>query len=290
MLAIPALAAGVSQLAVATPPRTGGEEPEVDPTVLALCGMLGIERVYRFHGAAVAALALGTESVEPVAMLAGPGNAYSQQAKRQLYGQVGVDGLFGPSEVVVWADAAADPAWVAADLLAQAEHNPGAAFAISTDAAVLARIESALEEQLASRSRSREIQEALRSWCALLLVADDGAATDLINRVAPEHLTLALSDPAAALPAIRHAGAIFLGDSSPVASGDYWAGPSHCLPTGRTARFSSGCSVYTFLKRSSLEAYPYGLPNQAILDIERLAMAEGFEAHAHSVRVRRPND
>ena len=290
MLAVPAQAAAVPQLAVATPPRPGGEQPEVDLAVLGLCGLLGIQTVYRFHGAAVAALALGTESVEPVAMLAGPGNAYSQQAKRQLYGHVGVDGLYGPSEVMLWADADADPGWLAADLLAQAEHNPGAGFVMSRDQAVLERVAAEVEQQVIRRSRRGAIEHALQTWCALLLVADDAAAANLINRVAPEHLTIALREARAALPAIRHAGAIFLGDSSPVASGDYWAGPSHCLPTGRTARFSSGCSVYTFLKRSSVEAYPNGLPQQGSRDIATIALAEGFEAHAHSIRVRQSND
>ena len=288
MLAVPAQEAGVGSLAVATPPRPGGERLEVDATVLAVCHMLGIEAVYRIGGAAVGAMALGTDQIRPVEMLAGPGNVYSQQAKRQLYGQVGIDGLYGPSEVVVWVDETANPEWVAADVLAQAEHDPGSALVVACDDGVLAAVASAISEQLAGRRRRAAIAGAMAQWCALLRVADAEQARVTIDRIAPEHLTIACRDAEQEVGRISHAGAIFVGDQTPVSSGDYLAGPSHCLPTGRTARFQSGCSVYTFSKRTSLERYPTGLPAQAVDDIVTMATAEGFEAHAHSAWVRHP--
>ena len=290
MLAVPAQEAGVDTLAVATPPRPGGDRPEVDATVLAVCRMLGIEMVYRIGGAAVGAMALGTGHIRPVEMLAGPGNVYSQQAKRQLYGQVGVDGLYGPSEVMLWVDETANPEWVAADVLAQAEHDPGSALVVASDDAVLEAVASAIVAQSAGRQRRDAIAGALAQWCALLRVADAEQARATIDRVAPEHLTIACRGGEQEVARIRHAGAIFVGDQTPVASGDYLAGPSHCLPTGGTARFESGCSVYTFCKRTSLERYPAGLPAQAIDDIVTISSAEGFEAHAHSARVRHRPD
>ena len=288
MLAVPAQVAGVARLAVATPPLATGPEVEIDRTVLGLCHLLGVETVYRIGGFALAALAVGTERIDSVEMIAGPSNVYGQEAKRKLFGTVGIDGLYGPSEIVVLADRSAHPAWIAADLLAQAEHDPGTAILVAVERTVIDRVAADLSDLLAGRARHAILKRALAENCALVQVPDLPAAYALINRIAPEHLTLAVADPPAALAEVRHAGAVFLGDRSPVASGDYWAGPSHCLPTGRTARFSSGCSVYTFLKRTSIEAYPYGLPRQAFDDIELLAEIEGFEAHAHSVRLRRP--
>ena len=290
MLAVPAQVAGVPRLAVATPPRPGGAAVEIDPTVLGLCHLLGIDTVYRIGGFALAALAVGTEQIEPVEMIAGPSNVYGQEAKRQLFGLVGIDGLYGPSEIVVLADDSARPEWVAADLLAQAEHDPGTAILVAVERGVAEAVAAALRELLAGRARRAALERALRTSCALVRVPERAAACELIDRIAPEHLTLAVRDPQAALAEVRHAGAVFLGDRSPVASGDYWAGPSHCLPTGGTARFSSGCSVYTFLKRTSVEAYPNGMPRQAFDDVELLAELEGFEAHLHSVRLRRPAD
>ena len=290
MLAVPAQVAGVGRLAVATPPLATGSAVEIDATVLGLCHLLGIDTVYRFGGFALAALALGTERVDPVEMIAGPSNVYGQQAKRKLFGTVGIDGLYGPSEIVVLADDTAHPAWVAADLLAQAEHDPGTAILLAVERTVIDRVAAEVGRLLAGRARRAALERALAENCALVQVPDLPAAHAVIDCIAPEHLTLAVADPRAALDEVQHAGAVFLGDRSPVASGDYWAGPSHCLPTGRTARFSSGCSVFTFLKRTSIEAYPHGLPRQAFDDIELLAGIEGFEAHAHSVHLRRPED
>ena len=292
MLAVPAQVAGVEQLSIVSPPptaRSGQPTGDVSPLVLGVCAMLGLTEIYRIGGAqAVAALALGTASVKPVDFIAGPGNAYVQQAKRQLLGAVGIDGFFGPSEVVILADASANPDRVAADLLAQAEHDPGCCFLIATDQNVIDNILTALTARLPHCQRRPAIEQALAQWSAAIRVPDDRAAAQLVDALAAEHVTLAVADPQTTLDTLRHGGAWFLGDSTPVASGDYYAGPSHCLPTGTSARYTSGCSVYTFLKRSSVEQYPHGMPDQVIDDIARLAQAEGLDAHAHSARVRKP--
>jgi histidinol dehydrogenase len=249
--------------------------------------MLGLTRVYRIGGAqAIAALAFGSESVEKVDFIAGPGNAYTQQAKRQLFGLIGIDGFFGPSEIVIFADESANPAHLASDLLAQAEHDPGCCFLISTSQAVIDRTLDEIARQLPSLSRRQPLEKSLRDWSAAVLVPDESAACELIDTIAAEHVTLATREPHTTLSKLRHGGAWFLGDQTPVASGDYYAGPSHCLPTGTTARFTSGLSVYTFLKRSSVETYPRGLPPHAIDDIATFATAEGLDAHAASVRLR----
>jgi histidinol dehydrogenase len=287
MLAVPAQEAGVEDLAVVTPPPTGGEG-DIAPLTLAVCSLLGIDRVYRLGGAqAIAALATGTESVAPVDFIAGPGNAYTQEAKRQVFGRVGIDGLFGPSEIVVVADETSEPAWGAADLLAQAEHDPGCCFLVSTSREVVERILGEVERQLPQRARREAIEPALAEWSAAVVVPDEDAAVELVDTLAAEHVSLAVADPDAWFRRLRHGGAWFLGPHSPVASGDYYAGPSHCLPTGTTTRFSSGLSAYTFLKRSSVERYRQPMSDQAAADIARIAEAEGLEGHAASVRVRR---
>ncbi len=291
MLAVPAQVAGVERICVATPPpdverEAGTGRRGIDDSVLAAACLLGIDEVYCIGGShAVAALACGTQTVAAVDFLAGPGSVYVQEAKRQLFGTVGVDGLYGPSEIAVLADRSADPAWIAADVLAQLEHDPGAAFVVSAHAGVLNRVLAALERQMRERGRQAAIERGLREFTAFVLAADGDEACAIMNRIAPEHAVLAVADPHAALDRVRNAGAYFLG-GAPVASGDYYAGPSHCLPTGSTARFSSGCSVYTFLRRASLEEYPHGMGRQAIDDIAVLAEAEGLDAHAASVRVR----
>lgn len=287
MLAVPAQVAGVGELSVVCPPPTGGGG-DVSPLVLGVCRMLGIDRVYRIGGAqAIAALALGTETVRPVDFIAGPGNAYTQQAKRQLFGAVGIDGLFGPSEIVVLADGSANSDHLAADLIAQAEHDPGCCFLISTSRQVIEAVIASVTRQVKDRGRRGAVEQALRDWSAAIVVPDERSAYEVIDAIAAEHVTLAVADPRGALEHVRHGGAWFLGDGTPVASGDYYAGPSHCLPTGTTARFSSGLSVYTFLKRSSVEHYPDGLPACAIDDIIALAETEGLDGHAESVRIRR---
>lgn len=290
MLAVPAQVAGVDRLSMVSPPPTATGDTaggDISPLVLGVAHMLGLDRVYRIGGAqAIAALTYGTESVEPVDFIAGPGNAFTQQAKRQLFGRIGIDGLFGPSEIVVLADASVSPVHIAADLVAQAEHDPGSCFLVSTDRAVVDRVIVEIEQQVAHRNRAEAIRKALAEWSAAIVVPDDAAAYELMDTIAAEHVTLAVADPRVALANVNNGGAWFLGDTSPVASGDYYAGPSHCLPTGTTARFTSGLSVYTFLKRSSVEHYPKGPSAQSISDIAALAEAEGLDGHAHSVRVR----
>ncbi len=296
MLAVPAQVAGVEGLSVVSPPPTmTGDEPasarrDISPLVLAACHMLGLDEVYRIGGAqAIAALAFGTETVGKVDFIAGPGNAFVQMAKKQLFGLVGIDGFFGPSEVVVLIDDTADAACVAGDLLAQAEHDPGCCFLVSSCRGKMDEVLTEVKRQLPERQRREAISNALQDWSAAVLVPDGAAAIETVNTLAAEHVLLAVADPEAMLRHIRHGGAFFLGDGSPVPSGDYYAGPSHCLPTGTTARYSSGLSVYTFLKRSSVEQYPDGPPAEAIDAIARLAEAEGLDAHAAAVRLRRRN-
>ncbi len=292
MLAVPALVAGVpaGAISVVTPPPTrteGGAGGAVSPLVLAVCKMLGIERVYRIGGAqGVAALALGTASVQPVDMVVGPGNVYTQLAKLQLNGRVGIDGFYGPSEILTIADDSADPARVASDLIAQAEHDPGRCFLVAWSRGVIDRINQQIETQLASRQRWAAIEAALKDGSAAVLVGDESLAVQVADRIAAEHVNLAVRDAQAWLGRLRHGGEFFLGDGAPVAAGDYIAGPSHCLPTGTTARFTSGVSVYTFLKRSGTVAYPAGMPGGDIDAAARLAEAEGLDGHAASLRIR----
>lgn len=295
MLAVPALVAGVDpkRIRIVHPPPTlatghRGTPGEISPVVLATCRMLGIGAVYRIGGAqAVAALAYGTDTVEPVDLIAGPGNVYGQLAKQMLAGVVGTDGgFYGPSEIVTVADETADPACVASDLIAQAEHDPGKCFLVSWSAEVVRAIVEDVERQLRERGRSSIIEQALESDSAALVVADEDEAVAVADRVAAEHVNLAVADPERLLTRLRHGGEFFLGDRSPVAAGDYYAGPSHCLPTGTTARFASGVSVHTFLKRSGTVFYRDGMPAHAIADVVRLAEAEGLDAHAESARVR----
>ena len=289
MLAVPAQVAGVPRICVVSPPPTdlSGTGPcSTSPLVLAACGLLGLDEVYAVGGAqGVGALAYGTHTIAPVDFVAGPGNAFVTHAKRQVFGTVGIDGLYGPSEIVVVADHTAEPTWVAADMIAQAEHDPGSCILVCTDRSVLERVMATLAAALRRRARRQAIEDALGRWSATVLAADLETACEITEFLAPEHVCLAVAEPAAAMGRIRHGGAFFLG-GAPVASGDYYAGPSHCLPTGRTARFSSGVSVYTFLKRSSVEAYPEGMDAATIADIDRLAQAEGLDGHAESVRLR----
>jgi histidinol dehydrogenase len=293
MLAVPAMVAGVEakRISVVSPPPTRkGEEAggDISPIVLATCRMLGIEKVYRIGGAqAVAALAFGTESVEKVDMIAGPGNVFVQLAKAQVSGATGTDnGFYGPSEIVTVADESADVRRVAADLIAQAEHDPGKCFLVVWSKAVLGRIMEELERQLERRQRREPLVKALTNDSCAVVVRDAEQAMEVANRFAAEHVNLAVANPDALLEKLRHGGEVFLGDSTPVAAGDYYAGPSHCLPTGTTARFTSGVSVYTFLKRMGTVAYRGGMPGRVIEHIARLAEAEGLDGHAESVRVR----
>jgi len=292
MLAVPALVAGVAPdgLTVVSPPptrREGEKAGDLSPLVLAACAMLGIRRVYRIGGAqAIAALALGTETVGRVDLVAGPGNVFVQLAKQQLAGTIGIDGFYGPSEVLTVADHTASPERVAADLLAQAEHDPGRAILVSWVPEVLEAVREALARQWEGCRRREAIRTALAEESALCRVADEREAVEVASRVAAEHVSLAVAEPRRLMAEIRHGGEFFLGDAAPVAAGDYLAGPSHCLPTGTTGRFASGVSVYTFLKRSGWVRYPDGMPEAVVEAIATLAEAEGLDAHAASARIR----
>ncbi len=292
MLAVPALEAGVplDALSLVSPPTNAGMSGtrDISPLVLATCQLLGITNVYRIGGAqAVAALAMGTQTVKAVDMIVGPGNVYTQLAKQQLAGQVGIDGFYGPSEIVTIADDTADPARVAADLIAQAEHDPGRCFLVAWSPTVIEAVNSQISRQLVDRLRKTPIERSLRDWSAALLVADPDEAADVANILAAEHVNLAVADPAGWLPRLKNGGEFFLGDATPVAAGDYIAGPSHCLPTGTTARFASGISVYTFLKRSGTVCYRQGMPLATIDAIAAFAQAEGLDGHAASARIRK---
>lgn len=284
MNALPARVAGVERVAMVVPTPDG----RINPLVLAAARIAGVEEVYRVGGAqAVGALAYGTESIAAVDKITGPGNAYVAAAKKQVFGRVGIDMIAGPSEILVVADADNDPAWIAADLLSQAEHDASAqAILVTDDAGFAEAVQRAVEVHLQRLPRSEIAAASWRDHGAVILVESLAAAAPIVDRVAPEHLELAVADPDALLPAIRNAGAIFLGRHTPEALGDYLAGPNHVLPTARSARFSSGLSVLDFLKRSSLiGATPEGLakvgPAAAVL-----ARAEGLDAHALSLTLR----
>jgi histidinol dehydrogenase len=284
MNAVPAKVAGVERLVMAVPAPRG----VLNPLVLAAARIAGIGEVYRIGGAqAIAALAYGTATIAAVDKITGPGNAYVAAAKRLVFGTVGIDLIAGPSEVVIVADRRNDPEWIAADLLAQAEHDAAAQSILITDAADFAdAVMAAVTRKLAALPR-RAIAGA--SWSkhgAVILVGDLAEAPRLIDRLAPEHLQLAVARPERLAGAVRHAGAIFLGRHAPEALGDYLAGPNHVLPTGRTARFSSGLGVLDFMKRTSLiGCTAAGLARLGPAAIA-LAQAEGLGAHADSIAVR----
>jgi histidinol dehydrogenase len=284
MNAVPAKVAGVPRIAMVVPSPDG----VLNPLVLAAARLAGVDEVYRVGGAqAVAALAHGTASIAPVAKIVGPGNAYVAAAKRIVFGTVGIDMIAGPSEVLVIADGGNDPAWIAADLLAQAEHDTAAQSILVTDSPALAdAIEGAVAAQLATLPRADIAAASWRDHGAVIVVGDLGAAVALANRIAPEHLELAVDDPEALLLGIRNAGAVFLGRYTPEAVGDYVGGPNHVLPTARSARFSSGLSVHDFLKRTTILGMG---PEQlrALADPAiTLAEAEGLAGHARSVAIR----
>ncbi|MBB6179852.1 histidinol dehydrogenase [Pseudorhizobium flavum] len=284
MNALPAKVAGVPRVVMVVPASGGA----INPTVLAAARIAGVTEIYRVGGAqAIAALAYGTETIAPVAKIVGPGNAYVAAAKRQVFGQVGIDMIAGPSEVLIIADGDNDPDWIAADLLAQAEHDEGAqSILITDDRAFGEAVEQAVERQLTRLSRSRT---AARSWAdfgAIILVGDFSAAVPLADRIAAEHLELAVAEPDALINRIRNAGAIFVGRHTPEVIGDYVGGSNHVLPTARSARFSSGLSVLDYVKRTSiLRLGPDQLAALAPAAIT-LANSEGLDAHARSVSIR----
>ena len=284
MNAVPAKVAGVERLVMAVPTPDG----IVNPLVLAAARLAGVDEVYRVGGAqAVAALAYGTETIAPVAKIVGPGNAYVAAAKRRVFGQVGIDMIAGPSEVLILADASANPEWVAADLLAQAEHDTAAQSVLITDSVELAEaVERAVERQLPELPRAEIAGASWRDFGAIILVSDLWAALPLVDRIAPEHLEIEAENADELAAKVRNAGAIFLGSHTPEAIGDYVAGPNHVLPTARSARFSSGLGVIDFMKRTSiLRCGPDSLARLGPAAIV-LGRAEGLEAHARSIAIR----
>jgi histidinol dehydrogenase len=284
MAAVPAKVAGVRRLAMATPPRPDGT---ISDDRLAAARVAGVDEVYRLGSAwAVAAFAYGTESVPAVDFIAGPGNIYVTLAKRQVFGQVGIEMLPGPSEVVIIADACAQAQYVAADLLAQAEHNPGSAILLTDDVALAERVCRAVENQLSSLPRADAARACLSRYGAAIVCRSMDECVELADRLAPEHLEVIVSEAEAVADRVRHAAAIFIGPWSPVAVGDYVAGPSHILPTSRTARFSSGLTANDFLKRSSVVCYERGALAADAAAIARMARAEGLDGHARSVELR----
>jgi histidinol dehydrogenase len=285
MGAIPARVAGVAQVVMVTPPMADGR---VNPHLLVAARKAGVDEVYKAGSAwAVAALAYGTETIPRVDVIVGPGNRYVTLAKQIVAGTVGIDILAGPSEILIIADESADPEFIAADLLSQAEHDPMASAVLVTARRELAQaVQAALGRQLAQLSRAEIAGESIRRFGALIVVRDVAAAIELANRMAPEHLELQLRDPFAHLGAIRNAGAVFLGEYTPEPVGDYVAGPNHVLPTAGTARFASALSVDNFVKRTSLIHYSADALRREAADILRLAEVEGLGAHANSIRVR----
>jgi histidinol dehydrogenase len=284
MNAVPARVAGVPRIVMVVPSPDG----ELNPLVLAAARLAGVSEIYRIGGAqAVAALAYGTQTIAPVAKIVGPGNAYVAAAKRRVFGQVGIDMIAGPSEVVIMADGHANPAWIAADLLAQAEHDTAAQSILVTDSASLAdAVSAAVERQLTTLPRRDIAAASWRDNGAILIVESLAASIPLIDRLAPEHLEIGSDDAEALAAGIRNAGAIFLGSHTPEAIGDYVGGPNHVLPTARSARFSSGLGVLDFMKRTSiLKCGPEQLRALGPAAIA-LGEAEGLAAHARSVAIR----
>ncbi|AXS39690.1 histidinol dehydrogenase [Breoghania sp. L-A4] len=284
MNAVPAQVAGVDRIAMVVPSPDG----ILNPLVLAAARLGGVSEIYRIGGAqAVAALAYGTETVDPVAKIVGPGNAYVAAAKRQVFGTVGIDMIAGPSEVLVVADADNDPDWLAADLLAQAEHDAFAQSILITDSAELAgQVEIAVERQLKTLPRAEIAGASWRDFGVVIVVDDLAAAVPLVDRIAPEHLELAVADPEAMLARVRNAGAVFMGRYTPEAVGDYVGGSNHVLPTARSARFTSGLSVLDFVKRTSILRCDPDTLRAIGPAAMRLAAAEGLDAHGRSVAIR----
>jgi len=284
MNAVPAKVAGVGEI-IMTVPMPGGE---ANPYVLAAASIAGVDRIFRIGGAqAVAALAYGTASVPRVDKITGPGNIYVATAKKQVFGQVGIDMIAGPSEILVINDGSGHPAHIAADLLSQAEHDELASAVLVTSCEEMAlAVQQEVEKQLQHLQRENIARKSIEDYSAIIIAADLDEAIEFSNRIAPEHLELAVNDPFAILPRIRHAGAIFMGHHTPEAAGDYLAGPNHTLPTGGTARFFSPLSVDDFVKKSSIISFSAAGLKRLGQDIVHMAELEGLEAHGRSVSLR----
>jgi histidinol dehydrogenase len=284
MTVVPAQAAGVEQIAVVAPPTRFGAN---NPDLLAACAELGVREVYRIGGAqGVAALAYGVEGIEPVDKIVGPGNIFVALAKQKVSTVVGIDMLAGPTELVILADASARADYVAADLISQAEHAPGASILITWHPPLASVVVDALSAQLANLDRGDLARASLDEFGAVITVADEEAGCRLSDAIAPEHLQIQTADPESTLARIHHAAAVFLGHYTPVAVGDYVAGPSHTLPTGGTARFASGLSANDFLKRISVIRYSPTKLSEVADDLRRIAAKEGLTGHSRSVDLR----
>jgi len=284
MTAVPAQVAGVPEIVVTTPCGPDGK-PRAE--TLAAARVAGVSEVYRIGGVqAIAALAYGTKTIRRVDKIVGPGNLFVTLAKREVYGEVDLDLLAGPSEVLIIADGGADPRFVAADLLSQAEHDPAAAVLLTPDEHVARETLAEIGKQLPKLSREKAAGNCIERYGFLGVTRDLDQAVELANQFAPEHLELAVADPEALLPRIRSAGAVFLGQYAPEPVGDYLAGPSHVLPTGGTARFFSGLSVNDFLRSMSVIRYTESALKKSVADIESLARAEGLDAHARAAGIR----
>ncbi|MDR0397504.1 MAG: histidinol dehydrogenase [Oscillospiraceae bacterium] len=287
MNAIPAKIAGVSEIVMVTPPGRDGRASYSASLVAA--DIAGVDRIFKLGGAqAVAALAYGADPVPAADKIVGPGNVFVQSAKRMVFGQTGLDSIAGPSEILVIADDTARPDWIAADLLAQAEHDPDAAAMLATPSRSLAEaVRASVNAQYRGRARQSVLDRSLRGGSAIIVVSDIDEAIALANHIAPEHLELCASDPFDLLGKVRNAGAVFIGHYTPESAGDYYAGPNHVLPTNGTARFFSPLSVDDFTKKTSVLRFSREALMAAADDIETLALAEGLDAHAYAVTVRR---
>ncbi len=284
MNTMPAMVAGVKRVVVVSPP---GKDGKISPERLVACRESNVDEIYMIGGAhAIAALAFGTKTIPKVDKIVGPGNLFVTLAKREAFGHVGIDILAGPSEVLIITDDTANPAYVASDLLSQAEHAPGVSILVTCSEKLVNEVLQEVSKQLKALPRSNLIKESLGKFGFIILTRDLNEAVDISNTLAPEHLQVIVKNEDEVLSKIKHAGAIFAGSFTPVAVGDYVAGPSHVLPTGGTARFFSGLSVNDFLKRTSVITYSEDVLRSSAKDIITIAEAEGLEAHAQSVRIR----
>ncbi|MEW6583997.1 MAG: histidinol dehydrogenase [Nitrospirota bacterium] len=284
MNVIPAQVAGVGEIALCVPAPKG----EINSSVMAAIQMLGVQEVYRIGGAqAIGAMAYGTKTIGKVDKIVGPGNIYVATAKKMVFGEVDIDMIAGPSEILIIADETATPAFVASDMLSQAEHDEHASSILVTDSGKLARsVQDELERQLSTLHRKQIARKSLQTYGAIILAKDIGEAAAVANRIAPEHLEIVVKRSKSLLPLIKNAGAIFLGEWTPEALGDYAAGPNHTLPTGGTARFSSPLGVYDFVKRSSLLGFTRQGFRKLARTVRTIADAEGLQAHGNTIRIR----
>jgi histidinol dehydrogenase len=284
MNVIPAQVAGVKEIALCVPTPRG----EINPYVMAAINLLGVKEVYRIGGAqAIGAMAFGTKTIKKVDKIAGPGNIYVALAKKLVFGEVDIDMIAGPSEILIIADDSAKPAFVAADLLSQAEHDEHASSILITDSRRLAdAVDKELERQLAILKRRETVIKSIDNYGAIIVTKDIKDAVELSNHIAPEHLEVMTEEPMNILPMIKNAGAIFLGEWTPESLGDYSAGPNHTLPTGRTARFSSPLGVYDFMKRSSLLSFTKNGFTKLAETVKTIASVEGLEAHENTIKIR----